>query len=177
MGFYLRKYVTVGPLRFNLSKSGVGVSAGVRGFRVSKGPRGNLVHMGREGIYYRPALPTKSSARSAASGSQPAPVTPLTPTPVDVDGEILFEDIDSADVSQMTDSSSADLLAEFDRKRKTVRYTPLVAVLGRRSVSCLTCVGRISVADWSRDRDAARGALARQESRRAGEDGRSVLSP
>jgi hypothetical protein len=86
--------------------------------------------MGREGIYYRPALPSKSSARSAASGSQPAPVTPLTPTPVDVDGEILFEDIDSADVSQMTDSSSADLLAEFDRKRKTVRYTPLVAVLG-----------------------------------------------
>jgi hypothetical protein len=29
MGFYLRKSVSVGPLRFNLSKSGVGVSAGV----------------------------------------------------------------------------------------------------------------------------------------------------
>ena len=27
MGFYLRKSVTVGPLRFNLSKSGVGVNS------------------------------------------------------------------------------------------------------------------------------------------------------
>ena len=34
MGFYLRKSVSVGPFRFNLSGSGVGVSAGIRGFRV-----------------------------------------------------------------------------------------------------------------------------------------------
>ena len=36
-----------GPFRFNLSKSGLGVSAGVPGFRVGTGPRGNYVHMGR----------------------------------------------------------------------------------------------------------------------------------
>jgi hypothetical protein len=30
MGFYLRKSISVGPLRFNLSKSGIGVSAGVK---------------------------------------------------------------------------------------------------------------------------------------------------
>lgn len=37
MGLYLRKSVRVGPLRFNLSKGGVGVSAGIKGFRVGTG--------------------------------------------------------------------------------------------------------------------------------------------
>ncbi|MGX9789754.1 DUF4236 domain-containing protein [Mycobacterium sp. MMS18-G62] len=56
MGFYIRKSVKAGPFRFNLSKSGIGVSAGVPGFRVGTGPRGNYVHMGRNGIYYRASL-------------------------------------------------------------------------------------------------------------------------
>jgi hypothetical protein len=125
MGFYLRKSVSVGPFRFNLSKSGVGVSAGVRGFRVGAGPRGNYVHMGRQGVYYRTALPLGSSDRTASSPiSSPAP---FTPTPVN--SEVLTE-IESANVSQMTDSSSAELLAEFDRKRKKARVAPLVAVIG-----------------------------------------------
>jgi hypothetical protein len=34
MGFYYRKSVNLGPFRVNLSKSGVGNSVGVRGFRV-----------------------------------------------------------------------------------------------------------------------------------------------
>ena len=42
MGFYLRKSISVGPLRFNLSKSGVGVSAGVKGFRFGASPRGTF---------------------------------------------------------------------------------------------------------------------------------------
>jgi hypothetical protein len=46
MGFYLRKSLRVGPVRFNLSKSGVGVSVGVTEFRFGTGPRGNYVHMG-----------------------------------------------------------------------------------------------------------------------------------
>lgn len=34
MGFSYRKSVSLGPFRFNLSKSGVGMSTGIRGFRV-----------------------------------------------------------------------------------------------------------------------------------------------
>ena len=56
MGFYLRKSMKLGPFRLNLSKSGIGVSAGVKGFRVSTGPRGAMVHMGRHGLYYRKTL-------------------------------------------------------------------------------------------------------------------------
>jgi hypothetical protein len=44
MGFYIRKAISVGPFRFNLSKSGVGVSAGVKGLRfgTEKGDRFNF---------------------------------------------------------------------------------------------------------------------------------------
>lgn len=57
MGYYLRKAIRVGPLRFNLSKSGVGVSPGIRRFRLGGGPRGNYVHMGCRGLYYRKTFP------------------------------------------------------------------------------------------------------------------------
>ena len=56
MSFYLKKSLRFGPLRFNLSKSGIGVSAGEKGFRVGTGPRGNCIHAGRGGIYYQRRL-------------------------------------------------------------------------------------------------------------------------
>jgi DNA polymerase III subunit epsilon len=56
MSWYLKKAFQFGPIRLNLSKSGIGVSAGVKGFRVGTGPRGPYVHAGRGGIYYRKSL-------------------------------------------------------------------------------------------------------------------------
>lgn len=53
MGFYIRKSLQAGPFRVNLSKSGLGVSVGIKGFRIGTGPRGNYVHIGRGGVYYR----------------------------------------------------------------------------------------------------------------------------
>lgn len=43
MGFDRSKRISVGPLRFNLSKSGIGVSVGVTGLRFGVGPGGNYV--------------------------------------------------------------------------------------------------------------------------------------
>ena len=56
MGWYLRKSLKLGPLRFNLSKSGVGTSIGVKGFRVGTGPKGPYLHAGRDGLYFRKRL-------------------------------------------------------------------------------------------------------------------------
>lgn len=57
MGFYLRKSFKLGPIRLNLSKSGVGISAGVKGARVGVDARGKkYLHVGRGGIYYRRTL-------------------------------------------------------------------------------------------------------------------------
>lgn len=53
MGLYFRKSKSFGPFRINLSKSGVGISTGIKGLRVSTGPKGTYLNAGRNGIYYR----------------------------------------------------------------------------------------------------------------------------
>lgn len=40
MGLRFRKSINIGPLRINLSKSGVGFSLGVKGFRVGRSAKG-----------------------------------------------------------------------------------------------------------------------------------------
>lgn len=70
MPFYLRRGKNFGPLRFNFSKGGIGVSAGVKGARIGVGPgRGPYVHVGRQGIYYRKTLgkPIGKKQRHASS--------------------------------------------------------------------------------------------------------------
>jgi len=71
MGLYIRKSFRAGPIRFNLSKSGLGASAGVTGARVGTGPRGAYVHGGRHGLYYRKyASSGKSRSQKAGSDSE-----------------------------------------------------------------------------------------------------------
>lgn len=120
MGFYIRKSVSVGPFRFNLSNSGVGVSAGVRGLRVGTGPRGNYVRMGRGGIYYQHTFTNPApAARIPVRTPQPAVYVPdSTHAPL--------ESIESASAAQIADSSSEQLLDEIRQKRRLFSFTPLV---------------------------------------------------
>jgi hypothetical protein len=67
MPFYLKKSFSSGPVRLNLSKSGLGVSLGTKGLRIGIGPRGSYIHGGRKGLYYRQQL--SSSGRSESRGS------------------------------------------------------------------------------------------------------------
>lgn len=64
MGLYFRKSKSIGPFRINFSKSGVGVSTGVKGARISKGPRGTTVYAGRDGVYYRKTISKKKKTAS-----------------------------------------------------------------------------------------------------------------
>jgi hypothetical protein len=107
MGFYLRKSLSVGPFRFNLSKSGIGLSTGVKDFRVGTGPRGNYVHMGRGGIYFRQTLPSPSNSNTLRIAPE---------VPREESSSIQFEEIESGNVSQMIDSSSVALLGEINSK-------------------------------------------------------------
>lgn len=123
MGFYLRKSISVGPLRFNLSKSGVGVSTGIKRLRFGAGPRGNYVHMGRGGLYYRATLPPATSSRNSPAQPDVLPypqIPPGTHAPL--------EEIESASISQIVDSSSRELLDELNRKRAKMRLWPVVAI-------------------------------------------------
>jgi len=63
MGFSFRKSINFGLLRLNFSKRGVGVSAGVKGARVSKGPGGTYLNVGRGGFSYRKKLDAASGSR------------------------------------------------------------------------------------------------------------------
>ena len=97
MGFYLKKSLNAGPVKFNLSQSGVGASVGVKGLRVGKGTRGNYVHMGRQGVYYRTAL-------KSAANKDP--------------------DVVADDSAVMTDATSMDLVDEISRKLKRISIFP-----------------------------------------------------
>ena len=69
MGFSFRKSIKFGPLRVNLSKSGVGLSAGVKGARVSSGPRGTYLNVGAGGVQYRKKLDGTSEKGMSKRGS------------------------------------------------------------------------------------------------------------
>jgi hypothetical protein len=57
MGFYIRKSFKFGPLRLNLSKSGLGASVGTKGARLGLSAKGKLyTHLGRWGLYHRQDL-------------------------------------------------------------------------------------------------------------------------
>jgi hypothetical protein len=56
MGWYIRKGFNFGPFRINLSKGGVGVSFGFKGFRIGLNRLGPYLHVGWGGLYYRTYL-------------------------------------------------------------------------------------------------------------------------
>ncbi|MBV8515982.1 MAG: DUF4236 domain-containing protein [Acidobacteria bacterium] len=110
MGFSYRKSVSVGPFRFNLSGSGVGMSVGVRGFRVGTGPRGNYVRMGLGGVSYHHTLPRAH-----------APTRVATPA-------LLPLQTSGPDAASLADSSSMQLLEQIRAARSATRITLPVIV-------------------------------------------------
>jgi len=135
---YLRKSVSVGPFRFNLSKSGVGVSTGVKGLRFGAGPRGNYVHVGRGGLYYRRTLAQPTGTPAARPEA-----LDLTPTTSSVGP---MREIDSGDVAQMVDGSSADLVKEITHKLSMASLLPVA--LGASALSLVVIVSA-SIPSWT----------------------------
>jgi hypothetical protein len=136
MPFYIRKSVSVGPLRFNLSKSGIGISAGIRGFRVGTGPRGNYVHIGIGGLYYRHTFSSSNTRQRIASSSETGDLA----NPPD-STYAPMEEIGSGCVSQMVDSNSTALIAELDRKSKRIRIFPFAAAISLIVVALMIACG------------------------------------
>jgi hypothetical protein len=119
MGFYIRKGFNFGPLRLNLSRSGLGASVGVRGARVGIGPHGSYVHLGRGGFYYR-----KSLGLPSTHGLPQIPASPSQPV---TDG---LQEISSADANSIVDGSAADLLQELNRINRRFDLFPFIAIVG-----------------------------------------------
>lgn len=131
MGFYFRRSINFGPLRLNFSKSGIGVSAGVKGARISSGPRGTYVHAGRNGFYYSQRIGGQSAHR-------PEPPTlgqPSQSPPLDQQSSSPYV-IKTADVSRLVETSSTELLNQINSNAAQMRSAPL-AVLAALAVSGL----------------------------------------
>jgi hypothetical protein len=124
MGFYIRKSVRVGPLRFNLSKSGIGVSTGIPGFRIGTGPRGTYIHVGTGGLYYRKTISIQAKAKHNAD------LLPRSTEPVDqLETRGQMTEVGSGCVSKMVTSSSSELLAELEQKRTRILWWPKSLIL------------------------------------------------
>jgi hypothetical protein len=162
VGFYIRKGFNFGPLRLNLSRSGLGASLGVKGARIGVGPRGSYIHVGRGGLYYRQSLGSPEQVRR-----------PARPTAVDIES---LPEIESGDVEQMVDASSAALLAELNRVHRRWDLFPLLLVLMLAAIMSLTVMAcnslgvipwpvpeappaRVPIADVLRDRLAAAASV------------------
>ena len=121
MGFYVRKSIRLGPLRFNLSSSGIGVSTGIRGLRVGTGPRGHYIHMGAGGLYYRKTIAPARTKTPHVSMPQAPSVPSWTHGPM--------EEIGTKSVDRMIDTNSAALLAELEEKRRRIRVFPTTTIV------------------------------------------------
>jgi hypothetical protein len=155
MGFYVRKSLRAGPFRFNLSKSGLGVSAGVPGFRVGTGPRGNYVHVGSHGVYYRASLggraPTTPSAR-----------LPGPPPQID---EVLLEDVTGATATELQPTGPGDLVDQLNQAASRPRLAPwlvvalVVTLIAVPVVGAILLIPGIPAAVWLWYRDRARRSV------------------
>src|SRR5205085_8715676 len=130
MGFFFRKSVKSGPLRFNFSKSGVGVSAGVRGARVSTGPRGTYINVGRNGFYYRQKIDIPTAQPQGHTYTGPRKGFDVPPSPR---SGVNFTE--SAGTENFTSTTLENTLSDINERLNASAVAPIVATF-----IALTCV-------------------------------------
>lgn len=130
MGFYVRKSIHFGGAHFNFSKSGIGASIGVNGFRIGANSRGNYINIGRGGLYYRATIGKKKSSYRRTPAQSPSLSQTQRPlSPQEPQAELHFLDIDIGDLAFLVDSSSQEVVNEINAKRKKLPFWPLALLL------------------------------------------------
>lgn len=116
MAFYLRKSVRLGPVRFNLSKSGIGASVGIKGFRVGVQPNGrSYLHAGRYGLYYRQEL------GGGVGHSQKNELIPPKETEITHSSHPDAVQYNSATSQELTSKSRKELISTLNQSYKGLR--------------------------------------------------------
>ncbi len=105
MGFSFRRSSSFGPFRLNFSKSGIGVSVGVKGARVTLTPRGRTyITVGAAGFSYRRNLTSRHGTAPAGPTSQP------------LQEMSSLDEIKTADVEELRVSSKSELVENLNRR-------------------------------------------------------------
>jgi hypothetical protein len=117
MALHFRRSVKAGPFRFNFSKSGIGLSVGVRGLRFGTGPQGHFIHAGVGGIYYRKTFSWKEGKKSSSKTSLPTQQYGQN-SQVYFQGQdgIRFLKIESGNLDGMTDSQVESIITDISEK-------------------------------------------------------------
>ncbi|MBK1794667.1 DUF4236 domain-containing protein [Devosia sp. WQ 349] len=146
MPFYIRKSVSAGPFRFNFSKSGLGVSVGVKGLRIGTGPRGHYIHAGQGGLYYRATLGRAGQRRSPGRRSRDA----VAPTVLANTDDPLMIEVESGDVMHMRDESFSEILDEINEKAQQVRMSvALFWVSSAIGIIAMLALGGLGILIWA----------------------------
>lgn len=127
MAWYLRKSVKIGPVRFNLSKSGIGTSVGVKGFRVGVRPNGkSYIQAGGYGLYYRQELGSISGSGRTTPQNRPQTPSPTYTEPLRP-GTIEYT---TASSQELVPQSRKDLLDKLNQSYTTVRLDYVCGGIG-----------------------------------------------
>lgn len=127
MAFSIRKSISAGPFRFNLSKSGLGLSVGVKGLRFGTGPCGHYIHAGSAGFRYRATIDPKIGQGQVAK--QSSNLVPKV-SRRELVGRVVMVEIDSGDVLGMREERFQDLIEEINKKASQIQMSILLGVLG-----------------------------------------------
>jgi hypothetical protein len=128
MGYFFRKSANFGLFRLNFSKSGIGASVGIPGARLTMTPHGTTyITAGRHGFYYRETLSNRRS-NPAAESAQPAgmPLSAASPS----------DEIITADVSDLVDSSSEILIQRLNERAQMTNPAWILYVIGTAILCC-----------------------------------------
>lgn len=146
MGWFIRKgFGGHGPVRVNLSKSGLGLSAGVKGARVGAGPAGPYVHGGRHGLYYRKRVSGSRSSAGTRSQSRSQQV-------------IQAEEQRTQDISDVVTGSTQEFVDEINSRLRLFPFWPVVplpflvlgVILGGPTLMALVLLGLVgAVVTWA----------------------------
>ena len=112
MGFYFRKSFKCGPIRFNLSQSGIGTSIGIKGLRYGINAKGkSYVHAGRYGMYYRKQFSNTSSNEANYDKSQN--IKPLNKSQKAVINCLIYCTILGIIISALPDNSHTESICKL----------------------------------------------------------------
>ena len=137
--FYLRKSVSAGPFRFNLSKKGVGLSVGMRGLRVGVGPKGHYIHAGRGGVYYRSSI-GRAGTKPKTSSNFVNNVHPFQELQPRGHGDVFMEEIESGSALEMTDSNYEGILSEINSIKSKAKLSTLFGIFSFFAATSISLV-------------------------------------
>jgi hypothetical protein len=164
MSFYLREGISVGPVNFNLSKSGVGASIGVEGFRLGAGPKGAYVHMGKNPIRYRKykqfgSSKPESEAEYDTSQKQD---DQKQDEGQDYGDQEYLEDPEDADATSLVEAESEGIIEEINDARDRWRLWPILALVSAGAVpfSLVTAGFGVLATVFAYQRDKVRKTVA-----------------